>query len=106
MGLDVVELVMRCEEEFGVELENDRLEGVRTVGDLFEIICDEVKLPSGPNVPRPAQRQLIPVAAAPKEGLTRDPVWLKLVEIIAEELQIDPDEMKYEASFDDDLGAD
>ena len=106
MGLDVVELVMRCEEEFGVELENDRLEGMRTVGDLFELICEQLKLPSGPGEPRPAQRRLIPVAMAPKEGLTRGPVWLKLVEIIADQLQIDPNEIKYEASFGDDLGAD
>jgi hypothetical protein len=94
MGLDVVELVLRCEEEFGVGLENDRLEGMRTVGDLFELICEELKLPSGPEVPRPAARLWLPAFTSPKEGWTRDTVWFKLVEILTDQLQIDPEEIK------------
>jgi acyl carrier protein len=34
VGLDVVDLVLWCDEEFAVELENDRLEQVRTAGEL------------------------------------------------------------------------
>jgi acyl carrier protein len=78
MGLDVVELTLRCEEEFDVALENDRLERVRTVGDLFE----------------------------PSEGWSRDSVWFKLVQIIIEQLQVDEADVTYHASFLDDLGAD
>jgi hypothetical protein len=38
MGLDIVEVVMRCEETFDVRLEPIRLEQMRTVGDLFELV--------------------------------------------------------------------
>jgi len=40
MGLEVVELVLNCEEEFNFALENDRLKRVRTVGDTFELIFE------------------------------------------------------------------
>jgi acyl carrier protein len=106
MGLDVVEIVLRCEEEFGVELENDRLEQIHIVGDLFELICERLKLPSGPGVPRSARRLLIPDAIASSEELNRDAVWLKLVAILTDQLQVEPDEIQYSASFSDDLGAD
>lgn len=106
MGLDVVEIVLRCEEEFGVELENDSLEGMQTVGDLFELIREQLNLPAATDVPRPAQRLLVPIAIAPKEELTRDPVWQKLVEILTDQLQVEPDKITYAASFGDDLVAD
>jgi hypothetical protein len=47
MGLDIVEVVMRCEEIFDVRLEPIRLEQMRTVGDLFELICEQLNLPCG-----------------------------------------------------------
>jgi|HubBroStandDraft_1064217.scaffolds.fasta_scaffold536744_1 acyl carrier protein len=40
MGFEVVELVLRREEEFSFALENDRLKRVRTVGDMFELIFE------------------------------------------------------------------
>ena len=47
MGLDIVEVVMRCEETFDVRLEPIRLEQMRTVGDLFELVCEQLNLPGG-----------------------------------------------------------
>ena len=38
MGLDTVELVMRIEEEFSIELPDAELESVRTVDDLYKLI--------------------------------------------------------------------
>ena len=106
MGLDVVELVLRCEEECHIELENDRLEQVGTVGELFELICEKLGLPSGPGEPRPSERTFIPHAAAPVDGWTREAVWFKLVQICVDQLQVREDEVKYSASFVGDLGAD
>jgi acyl carrier protein len=106
MGLDVVELVLRCEEDFGVGLENDRLERVRTVGDLFELICEELKLPSGPDAPRPNRRTFIPLATEPTDSWNRESVWFKLVQICTDQLQVDEEDITYHASFLDDLGAD
>jgi len=105
MGLDVVELVMQCEESFDVKLETDRLESMRTVGDLFELICEQLNLPPASDAPRPASRMLIPVAS-PLEEWTRDAVWFKLVQICVDQLQVDPQEVTYSATIVDDLGAD
>jgi acyl carrier protein len=49
MGLDVVELVMRCEEVFAIELRDEDMERVQTVGDLYTAVCNELKLTPHPN---------------------------------------------------------
>jgi acyl carrier protein len=43
MGLDSVELVMRIEEEFSIDLPDDEISGVRTVGDLYEVVLSKLK---------------------------------------------------------------
>jgi acyl carrier protein len=37
-SLDMVELVMSLEEEFGVEISDEDVEGIRTVGDAVDYI--------------------------------------------------------------------
>ena len=37
-SLDLVELVMALEEEFGVEVPEEELEGIETVGQAFDLI--------------------------------------------------------------------
>ena len=37
-SLDLFELVMRCEEEYGVEFPSDDLENMKTVGDVIQFI--------------------------------------------------------------------
>jgi acyl carrier protein len=106
MGLDIVEVVMRCEESFDVRLETVRLEQMRTVGDLFELICERLKLPSGSPVRTPTDGATLPLIAIPAGGWSRENVWLKLVHICVDQLQVEADEVRYEASFVDDLGAD
>jgi acyl carrier protein len=53
MGLDTVELVLRCEEEFHIQLEDWKLGQMRTAGDLFELICEQLQLPFGSHEPTP-----------------------------------------------------
>lgn len=106
MGLDVVELVLECEETFKVELKDWRLERMRTVGDLFELICEQLKLPSGADIPRPIARTFIPPRSAVTEVWDRDSVWAKLVQVVIDQLQVEPDDVKYSARFQEDLRAD
>ncbi len=42
-SLEVVELVMDLEENFGVRLENDDFKKIKTVGDLLVIIEEKLK---------------------------------------------------------------
>jgi hypothetical protein len=51
MGLDVVEIVMRTEEVFGITIADADAEQASTVGKLFEFICAELKLPTGTAAP-------------------------------------------------------
>jgi len=43
MGLDTVELMMRLEEEFSIDLPDAELGSVRTVGDLYGIILSRIE---------------------------------------------------------------
>jgi hypothetical protein len=42
MGLDSVEIVMRIEEEFSIDLPDAELGSVRTVGDLYQIVLSKL----------------------------------------------------------------
>ena len=41
-SLDLVELVMALEEEFGVEVPEEELEGVETVGQAYDLIVGKL----------------------------------------------------------------
>ena len=106
MGLDIVEVVMRCEETFDVRLEPIRLEQMRTVGDLFDLACEQLNLPIGAPMRDPMAGAALSLIAIPAGGWSKDSVWTKLVQICVDQLQVEPDQVKYAASFVDDLGAD
>ena len=40
-SLDLVELIMALEQEFDVEIDDDEVEGIRTVGDAVRYIKDK-----------------------------------------------------------------
>lgn len=40
-SLDLFELVMQCEEEYGVEFPSDDLENMKTVGDVMRFIKEQ-----------------------------------------------------------------
>ena len=42
-SLDLVELVMALEEEFGIEVPESDLEGIRTVAQAFALVTSKVK---------------------------------------------------------------
>ena len=41
-SLDLVELVMALEEEFGVEVPEEELEGIETVGQAYELVATKL----------------------------------------------------------------
>jgi acyl carrier protein len=41
-SLDLVELVMALEEEFGVEVPEEELEGIQTVGQAFDLVTSKL----------------------------------------------------------------
>lgn len=41
-SLDLVELVMALEEEFGVEVPEDELEGIDTVGQAYDLVVGKL----------------------------------------------------------------
>lgn len=43
MGLDIVEMVMEVEEEFGVRFDNSQAAGVQTVGQLHAILLEKLR---------------------------------------------------------------
>jgi acyl carrier protein len=42
-SLDLVELVMSLEEEFGIEVPESDLEGIATIGQAYDLVVSKVK---------------------------------------------------------------
>lgn len=40
-SLDLFELVMQCEEEYGIEFPSDELDSMKTVGDVIKFIKEQ-----------------------------------------------------------------
>ena len=106
MGLDTLEIVLSCEKTFGVRLSDNELERAERVGDLFELICKELRIPSGDSAPQPTMTDVFPPLSTFGAQWTRDTVWTQLVQICSRQLQIKPNGIEYSSSFKDDLRAD
>lgn len=39
-GLDLVEIIIECEQEFGYPIKDDKVQNLKTVGDLVNLIKD------------------------------------------------------------------
>ena len=87
MGLDVVELVMDIEREFSVELPDDRLNGVRTVGELYALVAEM----AGEGWPVPPT--------------TGDAHWQQFTRRVVRDLGVEPERVTWQAEFRRDLGA-
>jgi acyl carrier protein len=92
MGLDTVELVMAAERQFQIEVPNAEAERWRTVGDMHAGINALL-----------AERFV-------REGraLTVDPdiTWALLRDLVVAELGVKPEQVRPDAEFVRDLGAD
>ena len=43
-SLDVVEIIMSLEDEFGVEIPDDEIEGIKTVEDLVNYLANKLDM--------------------------------------------------------------
>jgi len=105
MGLDIVELVMRVEEDFLVELPDEECGQMRTVGDLYRLVLKKLRLEYKPareieKEPHTVGRGVV------KAPLTTSDVWYTVKEIIVDQLHVDPDDVREDSTFLDDLGVD
>ncbi len=109
MGLDTVEMVIRAEEVFSVDLPNEECGRVHTVGDLYRLILSKLKLPyiSGREIEAQAcGRDRSRSKVIGLEPWTTHDVWLTLKGIIWSQLQVDIVDIHEGATFNDDLRCD
>ena len=90
MGLDIVEMVMEVESVFGVEIPDAVAERLRTVGDLYDYVRDQVA-PGG-----------VPDGAGPYAG----ELWERYLDVVARETGVPRARLRPGASFVADLGLD
>lgn len=106
MGLDIVELVLRTEEVFSITIEDSDAEQLRTVGDLYEQVCKLLNISPTPNPATPnALHKPPPNKHSPLKTYTADDIWIMLVTIVHDQFQVDVSEIRYNATFQNDLGA-
>ncbi|ADW68596.1 acyl carrier protein [Granulicella tundricola] len=109
MGLDTVEIILRTEETFAIDLPDSDCAQVRTVGDLYRLVLEKLSLPYQPAT----ETEAIPTAhnrsrlrtVTPFDFTTPD-VWLTLKALIIDQLQVKDSEVHEQATFIHDLGCD
>jgi len=121
MGLDAVEIILRTEELFAISIADDEAEAVRTVGDLYGLICSKLNLTPLPSpttsseLPRITDKQskyLIlrthTPLPPPPNSLPWSPqsVWDALVAIFVDRQGLRAEDVLYHARIVQDLGVD
>jgi acyl carrier protein len=71
-SLDVIEIVMSCEERFGVEIPNREASGLATVGDAMRCVAAQIEAQHLAAAELAAEKFAAPKPAAPK--VTASPV--------------------------------
>jgi len=108
MGLDTVEIVLRTEETFNVDLPDDECGMVVTVGDLYRLVLSKLELPYVQANEVEAgthgrdRSHLMPSLAS----WSPPDVWRTLKGVIVDQLQVEEEDVKEEAAFMRDLGCD
>src|ERR1700753_1435542 len=109
MGLDTVEIVLRTEETFNVDLPDDECSKVVTVGDLYRLVLSKLDLSyvrtkeieAGTNG-RDRSHLRLPSLSS----WSAPDVWVTLKGIIRDQLQVKEEDVNEEAAFMRDLGCD
>ncbi len=109
MGLDTVELVLRTEDVFSVDLPDEECELIRTVGDLYKAVLQKLDLPYVPS--SEIESQSLGRVRHLNRALQLSPwtvpdVWLTLKEVIHDQLGVGRSRILESAAFLDDLGCD
>jgi hypothetical protein len=121
MGLDAVEIILRTEELFEIEISDEESARVETVGQFYELICSKLHLPP---LPSPATSEMLPVIThhekvflfmsrpkhlpIPPDVLPWSPqsVWDCVVTIFVDQQELKPEEVMHSARIAKDLGVD
>lgn len=109
MGLDTVEIILRTEETFAIDLSDSECAQVATVGDLYRLILDKLNLPylsaneiEDGNTGRDRSWAKFPGLVS---WVSPD-VWVTLKGLIQDQLRVDADQIRESATFIHDLGCD
>jgi acyl carrier protein len=109
MGMDLVEIVIRVEESFAIDLPNHECSLIRTVGDLFRLTLEKLKLPYLPVADGEVNaggRDFSQRRFPDLTDWTTPDVWATLRGIICDQLQVEDGEVRESATFLEDLGCD
>lgn len=109
MGLDNVEIVIRTEETFNIDLPDDECGRVATVGDLYRLVLSKLELPyvQASEVEAGTDGRNRSHLRMPHASSWSPPdVWRTLKGIIVDQLQVEEEDVKEEAAFLRDLGCD
>lgn len=121
MGLDAVEIVLRTEEFFGIVIEDEEAASVRTVGDLYRLVCSKLEVqalaspPTSETLPKVTEKEKVFLFLAkhsplppPTEVLpwSSQSVWDCLVSLLTDQQGLDPQQILSTARFVEDLGVD
>ena len=89
MGLDSVELLLRIEEEFDVEISDEEASTIVTVGDLHACLV----------------RKWDARSKSERRGV-KEPTWQALCDVVVDQLGIQPERISPNAEIVKDLGID
>lgn len=121
MGLDAVEIILRAEELFGIEIRDEEAAKVETVGQFYELICSKLHIAP---LQTPVTSEALPVITqhekvflflsrpirlpAPSEVLPWSPqsVWDCVVAIFVDQQGLGVEKIAYHARIAKDLGVD
>ena len=110
MGMDTVEIVIRTEEVFSIDLPDDECWRISTVGDFYRLVLSKITLA---DLPSPTPQNILLTGRSRLEDQfpalspwTPEDAWATLVAIIQDQLQVSKDEVTEHAKFLDDLGCD
>jgi acyl carrier protein len=110
MGLDTVEIILRTEEVFAIDLPDEECGQIVTVGDLYRLVLRKLGLPNTPidavHLDFSQGRSRASDTYPSLTSWTTPDVWPTLQAIIENQLQIDREEITESATFQDDLRCD
>jgi hypothetical protein len=121
MGLDAVEIILRAEELFAVDIGDEEAAKVETVGQFYELICAKLHIPP---LQSPVTSEELPVIThremvflflsrhtplpAPAEALPWSPqsVWDCVVAVFVDQQGLSSNDVTYHVRIANDLGVD
>lgn len=121
MGLDAVEIILRAEELFAIDLPDEEASDVKTVGDFYDLICAKLGVvplaspATSEKLPTISEREKIFVFLARHRPLPAPPsvlpwspqsVWDCTVAIFVDQMGLKPEEIVSTARIAGDLGVD